>query len=57
MAAALERMFNVEVTEPEEVQKLRLTELSKEDLIEQYLKIKVSTGWLSFGALASLMFW
>ena len=39
-AAVIEKMFNVSLTETEE-EKERLSCLSKEELIEQYLKAKV----------------
>ncbi|MCJ1243387.1 hypothetical protein MMC30_000584, partial [Trapelia coarctata] len=38
--AALERMLNIEVIELEESERRRLMELSKDELIEQYLKAK-----------------
>lgn len=40
--AALESMLNIKVTESEEAERQRLMELSKDELIEQYLKAKVN---------------
>ena len=46
----LEQKFNVTVTEPVVDEKERLKHVSKEEIIEQYLRIKVSlsfTAWKS----------
>jgi len=40
--AALERMLNIKVIESEESERQRLMGLSKDELIEQYLKAKVT---------------
>lgn len=45
--AALERMLNIEVIESEESERQRLMSLSKDELIEQYLKAKVGQNCLS----------
>ena len=42
--AVIEKMFNVSLAETEEEEKQRLSSLSKEELIEHYLKAKASTN-------------
>lgn len=53
-AAVIEKMFNVSLAETEEEEKERLSCLSKDELIEQYLKAKVRIDPANYHPRATL---